>query len=478
MPADGGVGQPGVVRGHGVRVMVQDAPDDLLRDVTVDQPGAQRVPPLVGGQVRRLAVLVADVAASQPAVERLPVGGCAVGAGAVQVRVDLREQDRWPAGPSRQGPALLLGDQPLEFFVDGDQGLAFHLVVVVAQVGGCVRVVHDAVAGEFDGVGDPQSAADEDERDQVPHRVAPQAEAGRVLDLGHDVLGEGAGKPGPVLGIVLGEDRGAGGQGVVPAVLPDCEEESAQLADVVTVGFGAGERCVQVGQVALDDLPVQMRQVAGGGGQERGEPADRADALGCGIHGHAGAQPPPCPPLGQFLQPGLGNLVEPDGGLRRVDVQLAQPPHVAGVFDLPAAAAGEVFDMAARVKQQGGRPPALGSRRDDTGPGFLRPVQQRCHLGARQGMHRGLRDDRHDLGLPLVAAPLQRVLDFQLELCRQPLQVDMLTPGRDVLFAHPGVLAGRRASLRLPAAVVSTAERAAALGPDTAVGDPAGQRHR
>ena len=30
---------------------------------------------------------------------------------------------------------LLLGDQPLEFFVDGDQGLAFHLVVVVTQVG-------------------------------------------------------------------------------------------------------------------------------------------------------------------------------------------------------------------------------------------------------------------------------------------------------------------------------------------------------
>ena len=250
--------------------------------------------------MHRLAVLVADVAASQPAVERLPVGRCAVGAAAVQVRVDLREQDRWPAGPAGQRPALLPGDQPLEFFVDGDQGLAFHLVVVVAQVGGGVRVVHDAVAGELDGVGDPQSAADEDERDQVPHRVAPQAEAGRVLDLGHDVLGEGAGKPRPVLGIVLGEDRGAGGQGVVPAVLPDSDQESAQLADVVPVGPGAGERCVQVGQVALDDLPVQLRQVAGGGGQERGEPADRADALGRGIRGHAGAQPPPCPPLGQF----------------------------------------------------------------------------------------------------------------------------------------------------------------------------------
>lgn len=54
--------------------MVEDAPDDFLRDVTVDQPGAKGVAPLVRGEPDRSAVLVADIAELQPAVERQPVG--------------------------------------------------------------------------------------------------------------------------------------------------------------------------------------------------------------------------------------------------------------------------------------------------------------------------------------------------------------------------------------------------------------------
>ena len=89
---DGGVVQPGVVRGHLGGVVVEDAAHDLLRDVAVDQPGAQGVAPLVRGQVHRVAVLVADVAGGQPAQQRHPVGRTGDRVGAVDVLRRPREQ--------------------------------------------------------------------------------------------------------------------------------------------------------------------------------------------------------------------------------------------------------------------------------------------------------------------------------------------------------------------------------------------------
>src|SRR6266511_683925 len=68
--AHGLIVQPGVMGRHGMRVMVQDSPDDLLRHVVVDQPGAQGVAPLMGSEMDRPAVLVADVAAVKPPVKR------------------------------------------------------------------------------------------------------------------------------------------------------------------------------------------------------------------------------------------------------------------------------------------------------------------------------------------------------------------------------------------------------------------------
>ena len=65
--ADGLVRQPGVVRRHVRRVVVEDLLHHMLGDVPVDQRCSQRVAPLVRGQVDGLAVLVADVAAFQPA---------------------------------------------------------------------------------------------------------------------------------------------------------------------------------------------------------------------------------------------------------------------------------------------------------------------------------------------------------------------------------------------------------------------------
>ena len=142
VPADGGVVQPGVVGGHLRGVVIEDAAHDFLRDVAVDQPGAEGVAPLVRGQLDRAAVLVADIAAGQPAVEREPVGDEAGRGPAVGVLRRPREQHRLPS----RDAVLLFDDQGVELLVDRDQRLAFHLVVEIAQVGGAVGVEDDAVA--------------------------------------------------------------------------------------------------------------------------------------------------------------------------------------------------------------------------------------------------------------------------------------------------------------------------------------------
>jgi hypothetical protein len=98
----------------------------------------------------------------------------------------------------------------VELFVDRDQGLAFHLVVVVAQVGGAVGVGDHAVPGQAQRVGDPQTGPDQDQGDQPVGRVGEPREVGGVLDLGHHLLGQRAGRPLGAAGEVVGEhQRGA-----------------------------------------------------------------------------------------------------------------------------------------------------------------------------------------------------------------------------------------------------------------------------
>jgi hypothetical protein len=58
-------------------IMIEDLLHDMLRNVMVDQDSSQRVAPLVGSEMDRRPVLVADVAVRQPAVEGSPVGGAA-----------------------------------------------------------------------------------------------------------------------------------------------------------------------------------------------------------------------------------------------------------------------------------------------------------------------------------------------------------------------------------------------------------------
>jgi hypothetical protein len=121
--------------------VIEDAPHHFLRDVAVDQPGAEGVAPLVRGQPDRAAVSVTDIAAGQPAVEGVPVGRGGGRCPAVGVLRRPREQHRRVSDP-----VLLLDDQGVELFVGRDQRLAFHLVVEIAQVGGAVGVDGHAVA--------------------------------------------------------------------------------------------------------------------------------------------------------------------------------------------------------------------------------------------------------------------------------------------------------------------------------------------
>ena len=167
--------------------MIEDAPHHLLGDVPVDQPGAGGVSPLVWGQRHRTAVGVTDLAAGQPPVEREPVGrGSDRGAAVGVLRRPRKQHRRLPDA------GLLLDDQGVELLVDRDQGLAFHLVVVIAQVGGAVGVGDHAVTGQAHRVGDPQTGPNQDQGDQPVVRVGEPREVDGVLDLGHHLLGQRA----------------------------------------------------------------------------------------------------------------------------------------------------------------------------------------------------------------------------------------------------------------------------------------------
>ncbi len=172
------------------------------------------MPPLVRGEVDGLAVLVADVAGIQPPVELVPVGASWPGPLPADVGVQRREQVRAAIWPARQHLLLLGADGGFQLVVDGDGGFPFHLGVDVAQVGGALAVADQAVERQGARGGDPQPAPDLDEGEQPSFGVGPAAEAGGMLDLGHDVLGQCAREPalpaGP--GIVLREDHRVRGE--------------------------------------------------------------------------------------------------------------------------------------------------------------------------------------------------------------------------------------------------------------------------
>jgi len=166
--------------------MVKYLLHDMLGNVPVYEDGPKRAAPLMGSQVDRPAMLVADVAAFQPAVERQPVGGAADRFLPVRILGRAGEQHD-PGRVAAQDALLLAADQFQQLVIEGHEGLAFHLVVAVAQVRGPGVVGDGAVEGQLQGIGDAQSAADQDERDQP---------VGGVL-LPVEVAGDGTFAPKP-----------------------------------------------------------------------------------------------------------------------------------------------------------------------------------------------------------------------------------------------------------------------------------------
>ncbi len=116
--------------------------------------------------------------------------------------------------------------------------------------------------------------------------LVPAAEAGGVLELGHDLLGQGAGQYLSALGVVLGKEHGGGREPLVPAVLADGLDEGVQLPDVLTVDLCSGQFAVQVCEIAFQDGPVQLADVVSahrGRGQERPEAGECPHAPGRGF---------------------------------------------------------------------------------------------------------------------------------------------------------------------------------------------------
>src|SRR6185503_17468354 len=97
--------------------------------------------------------------------------------------------------PAFQDALLLGGDLAFDLLVDGDQGLALHLPVEIAQVGGAVRVSDDAGEGQVAGVADPQPAAHQDQGERTPVGGVPAVEVGALLDLSHYVFSQPSGQP-------------------------------------------------------------------------------------------------------------------------------------------------------------------------------------------------------------------------------------------------------------------------------------------
>lgn len=155
----------------------------------------------------------------------------------------------WPARPAVEGAAAVFVDLVDQLGVDGDQGVAAHLVIEVAQVGGAFGVGGDAVGAQPQRVGDPQSAAHEHDGDQPVGAVVEPVEVGRVFELGHDLLGQCPGQQLGAVRVVLVVEGDRGGQARVPVVLADRGEQPVERADVAAAAFDA--QLAQVGEVVL-----------------------------------------------------------------------------------------------------------------------------------------------------------------------------------------------------------------------------------
>ena len=278
-------------------------------------------------------------------------------------------------------------------------------------------------------------------------------------------------------GVVLGIEHRAAGEGEIPAVLADRAEEDVERADVPRVLLPPAEFLVQISEVAFQQRPVHAGQAVRGdarGGEEGGEPLDHADRRAGVADAHPGAQPPPDPAFGQVPQPRLGDLPEVQDGSAFGDAQVPRPPPVPGELQVPAGAERELLHAAVCVESERAQPRrSLPGARAEAGPVVLGAVQQGAHAGRGQVPREPVHPHRHELRSGLIPAALQGVLHFQAQPAGQALQVDVLMPGtripaRGDELLHVGPAAP------VPALVVAVAEHRGRLGPQGAVGDPAG----
>ncbi len=142
--------------------------DDLKPHALVDEVGGVGVPPPVGGDGRRAAGLVGDVALRHPDAELLAVGGGLEGLIPVAIHVAARDQSepgvgqrarRWRGEEGAVLVGVALGDALLLFAelgeqgaVDGDERVPAHLVVPVVDVGVLGVVDDQRVEAESCGV--------------------------------------------------------------------------------------------------------------------------------------------------------------------------------------------------------------------------------------------------------------------------------------------------------------------------------------
>ncbi len=249
------------------------------------------------------------------------------------------------------------------------------------------------------------------------------------------------------------------------------------------VQLPAPEFGVQAGEVAFQQRPVDpgdAGDVDVRAGQPGGEPGEDPCTAGRDARAQAGGQPPPAPPFGQVLQPGLRDAAEAHVRDRVVDAEVTQPPGVAGVFHVPAAPEGQVLGLPAGVDDQ--RP---GRGRGDTGlagrrlvlpPPVLVPVQQGRDTGAGGEVDRPLGLDRVHLRLPGVAAALERVLPFQPQLGAERPQADAVAAKPGLITVAVAELSEVRAAVPGPCGGVGMAEHAIRAGPQPAAEDQAGDR--
>jgi hypothetical protein len=261
--------------------VIKDSAHDLLWHVVVDQACSEGMAPLVGLNADGLTALIANIAGLQPPFELRPVGGVGVVALPVAIGLLGREQVRTRAvWPLVEHPLLLGVDVGFDLLVDRYEGLAFHLVVVVAQIGGAVGVADDAIAGQCERVADAQPAPDQDDRDQTRGRVVPPGEVVGMFDLGHDVFGQGPGQLLWPLGVVLRVEHHPRRE-VCPAVQPDGLEEGAGQVDDRAAAARVVDTGLQLGQVVFQDVAGELFERADsdvGLGQEGPEPGDAGGA--------------------------------------------------------------------------------------------------------------------------------------------------------------------------------------------------------